>query len=72
MGGMTCRIGPSDAGLEPGPPAARTIASTDGAGALPTELNTTPTVGFKEGVKIIMRHSATKETKKKTFKLIVS
>ena len=46
MGGMTCRIGPSDAGLEPGPPAARTIASTHGAGALPTELNTAPPNNF--------------------------
>ena len=28
------------AGFEPGSPAVRTVASTHGAGALPTELNT--------------------------------
>ena len=34
-GGMTCRIRPLGAGFEPGSPAARTIASTREAGALP-------------------------------------
>ena len=37
-GGMTCRIGVLGAGFEPGSPAAMTVASTHGAGALPTEL----------------------------------
>ena len=41
-GGMTCRIGPLSVGFEPGSPAARTVASTDGAGALPTEQCSTP------------------------------
>ena len=40
-GGMTRRIGPLGVEFEPGLPAARTVASTHGAGALPTELNTT-------------------------------
>ena len=39
-GAMTHRIGPLGAGFEPGSPAVRTVASTHGAGALPTELNT--------------------------------
>ena len=37
-GRMTCRIGVLGVGFEPGSPAARTVASTHGAGALPTEL----------------------------------
>ena len=36
---MTCRIGPLDAGFELWSPAVRTVASTHGAGDLPTELN---------------------------------
>ena len=38
---MTCRIGPLGVGFEPGSPAARTVASTHGAGAVPTELYST-------------------------------
>lgn len=41
-GGVKRRIGPLDACFESGPPAVRTIASTHGAGALPTEINTAP------------------------------
>lgn len=41
-GGLTRRIGPLGAGFEPGLPAVSTIASTHGACALPTELNTAP------------------------------
>ena len=37
-GGMTCRIGVLGAGFEPGSSAARTVASSHGASALPTEL----------------------------------
>ena len=36
---MRCRIGPLGAGFESRSPAARTVASTHGAGALPTKLN---------------------------------
>ena len=46
-GGMTRRIGLFRVGLEPGLPAVRTGASTHGAGALPTELNTPMYVCFK-------------------------
>ena len=45
-GGMTCRIGRLGTGFEPGSPAVKTVASTHGAGALPTELNTTPVISF--------------------------
>ena len=37
---MTHRIGLLGAGFKLGSPAVRTVASTHGAGALPTELNT--------------------------------
>ena len=37
-GGMTSRIGPLGARFKPGSSAVRTVASTHGAGALPTEL----------------------------------
>ena len=37
---MTRRIGLLGAGFEPELPAVRTVVSTHGAGALPTELNT--------------------------------
>ena len=40
---MTCRIGPLGVGCEPGSPAARTVASTHGAGALTTEPCFNPT-----------------------------
>ena len=40
--GMTRRKGPFDAEYEPGSPAARTVASTHGVGALPSELCSTP------------------------------
>ena len=43
--GMTCRIRPLSVGFKPGSPAARTVASTHGAGALPAELCSTP--GFR-------------------------
>lgn len=39
---MTHRTGSLGAGIKPGPPAARTTASTHGTGVLPTELDTTP------------------------------
>ena len=39
-GAMICRIGLLGAGFESGSPAVRTVASTHGAGALSTELNT--------------------------------
>ena len=39
-GAMTRRIGLLGARFEPGSSAVRTVASTHGAGALPTELNT--------------------------------
>ena len=45
--GMTWRIGPLGARFEPGSPAVRTVASTHGVGALPTELNTTTRRHFK-------------------------
>ena len=45
-GGMTRRIRPLGSGFEPGSPATRTIASTHGAGALPTELSSTLTSQF--------------------------
>ena len=38
-GAMTRRIRPLGAGFEPGSPVVRTVASTNGAGALPTEPN---------------------------------
>ena len=38
-GGMTRRIRPLVSGFEPGSPATRTIASTHGAGALPSSCN---------------------------------
>lgn len=38
-GGITCRKGTLDAGIKPGPPTVRTVASTHGAVALPVELN---------------------------------
>ena len=40
--GMTCRIELRSAGFEPGSPAAKTVASTHGMGALPTELCSIP------------------------------
>ena len=42
------RIGPLGAEFELGLPAVRTVASTHGAGALPTELNTAPSLCFSE------------------------